>query len=275
MPSAILLGSKPGSAVALTILLQRGWSVPAVVASPNDRIDPHSGGLADHARRHGIAVAATQDDLPTQPVDFVISYMFRSMVRRPARALARRAALNFHPGPLPEFGGWAFYNVAILEEAALYGCTCHHMDDGFDSGPLLKVRRFPIEASRETAYSLEQRTQEEMIRLLNDVCELAERGTTLPRQPQDPAKLRYLKRDAFEALKQIPAGVDDATVQRYARAFWYPPYRGAWTQVGGLAIEVVPRLAREQLGSRLHEGDVDRLLRVADETADAMPRRPA
>ncbi|HXN00275.1 MAG TPA: formyltransferase family protein [Candidatus Dormibacteraeota bacterium] len=264
-PSAILLGSKPGSVVALALMLRRGWSVSAVVASPHDRVDPKAGGLADHARRHGIAVAPTQEDLPPTPVDFVISYMFRSLVRAPARGLARRAALNFHTGPLPEYGGWAFYNIAILEGAATYGCTCHYMDDGFDSGPLLKVRRFPIDASRETAFSLEGRSQEEMVRLFRDFCEMAESGAALPREAQDPSKRRYLKRGEFEALKAIPEGADEETIQRYARAFFYPPFRGATMRVGNHTIDVLPVLAGEQLAERLHEGDVARLMQAADE----------
>jgi methionyl-tRNA formyltransferase len=264
-PSAILLGSKPGSVVALTILLRRGWSVNGVLASVNDRIDPEAGGLAERARLHGIELAPSQEDLPSQPVDFVISYMFRSLVSAPVRALARRAALNFHAGPLPEFGGWAFYSVAILENAGMYGCTCHYMDDGFDSGPLLRVRRFPINASQETAYSLEQRSQAEMVRLFHDFCDMAEAGGPLPREAQDPGKRRYLSRAEFEALKEIPKGADEETIQRYARAFWYPPYGGAVMRIGDLAVEIVPALARKQLGPRLLEGDVSRLMRVADE----------
>lgn len=262
-PSVILLGSKPGSVVALELMLRRSWKVEAVVASANDRIDPHAGGLADHARRHGIALAASQDAVNVERVDFVISYMFRSLVHAPMRSRAGRAAINFHAGALPEFGGWAFYNVAILENAATYGCTCHYMDDDFDSGPLLRVRRFPIDASRETAYSLERRTQEEMIRLFVDFCDLAESGAPLPREPQDPSQRRYLARGEFEALKQIPEGADEETIQRYARAFWYPPYRGATMPVGTLDIEVVPALVREQLGPLLHEGDVARLMQAA------------
>ena len=265
-PSAILLGSKPGSVVALSILLRRGWSVAAVVASAEDRIDPQAGGLADHARRHGVRLAASQDGL-TERVDFVISYMCRSLVRAPVRELAGRAAVNFHAGPLPEFGGWAFYSMAILENTRTYGCTCHYMDEGFDTGPLLRVRRFAIDPSLETAYSLEQRSQAEMVRLFKDFCELAESGASLPREPQDATRRRYLSRAEFEAMKQIPVGADDETIQRYARAFWYPPYPGAVMRVGDRMVEVVPTLAREQLGPRLHEGDVERLMRVADEAA--------
>jgi methionyl-tRNA formyltransferase len=212
---------------------------------------------------HGLPVGL-QRELPRErKADFVVSYMYRQRVRADVLAMARRAALNFHPAPLPEFGGWAFYNVAILEGCREYGCTCHHMDEGFDTGPLLRVRRFAIDAATETAYSLERRTQEEMVRLLLEVCALAESGAPLPVEPQDPARHRYLTRDQFEMLKQIPADADAETVDRHARAFWYPPYNCAWAQIGGTRVEVMPQLAKGDLAGRLHADDLERLRAVA------------
>jgi methionyl-tRNA formyltransferase len=171
--------------------------------------------------------------------------------------------LNFHAGPLPEFGGWAFYNVAILENRSEYGCTCHYMDEGFDTGPLLRVRRFPIDAARETAVSLEQRAQEEMVRLFVEFCALAESGEPLPRTEQDRSRMRYMTQDQFEALKRIPDGADAETADRHARAFWYPPYGCAYTEAGGVRLEVVPAVAKEQLATLLHADDYERLRRAA------------
>lgn len=155
-PSVVLMGSKPGSVVALSILLRREWDVRYVVVSRKISHDWIAGPtLEQFAVSQGLPVLS-QADLPRNfGVDFVISYMFRYRVAADVIGMARRAALNFHAGPLPEFGGWAFYNVAILDNAAEYGCTCHYMDEGFDTGPLLKVRRFPIDVREETAMSLE------------------------------------------------------------------------------------------------------------------------
>jgi len=274
-PSIILMGSKPGSVVALGTLLERGWDVRCVVVSRKVVYDWVPGPTLEQcAVECGIPVV-TQAELPRdRPADFVVSYMFRYRVKRDVLALARRAALNFHAGPLPEFGGWAFYNVAILENRPEYGCTCHYMDDGFDTGPLLKVRRFPIDAARETAWSLERRAQEEMARLFVEFCELAESPGPLPCQPQDPAQMRYLDREQFEALKQIPPDADAETIDRHARAFWYPPYECAFTTINGTRVEVVPQLAKEQVAARLHVDDLEGLRTAAAEEA-ALRRRVA
>jgi methionyl-tRNA formyltransferase len=269
-PSVIFLGSKPGSVVALSLMLRRGWDVRAVVVSPKFNYAWLSGPtLESFAREQGLKVLTSQDQLPPdEHVDFVISYMFRYRVKAGTLKLARRAALNFHAGPLPEFGGWAFYNLAILENALEYGCTCHYMDDGFDTGPLFKVRRFAIDAMQETAYSLERKAQEEMIRLFCDFCRIAERGDALPSEEQDKSRMRYLTREEFAALKEIPADADAETIDRHARAFWYPPYECAYFKLGDVKIEVVPALVKEQLATLLHADDLEGLQKAASDDGE-------
>ncbi len=264
-PSAILMGSKPGSVVALSVLLERRWDVKAVVTTRKNLPWIAGPSLEEFAAANGIR-PVTQAELPrNRSADFVISYMFRNRVTPEVLSLASRAAVNFHAGPLPEFGGWAFYSVAILENSPEYGCTCHYMDNGFDTGPLLKVRRFPIDASSETAYSLEQKAQAEMVRLFVDFCELAESGDDLPCEIQDPAKMRYVTRQEFDALKKIPADADAETVERYARAFWYPPYECARVRVGNETVEVLPGVVKQELAALLHADDLKTLQRVAGE----------
>jgi methionyl-tRNA formyltransferase len=262
-PSVILLGSKPAAVVALSILVDRGWDVKFVVVPHNFDLSWYGGqSLEQRAALDGIPVVS-QPELPRdQPADFVISYQFRNLVQPDVLALARRAALNFHGAPLPEFGGFAFYNVAILENVSTYGCSCHHMDETFDTGPLLRVRHFPIDASRETAYSLEAKAQEEMLRLFADVCRMAETGDPLPSQEQDKSRSRYFNREQMEALKEIPADAEEETVDRYARAFWYPPYECAYVELNGTKLNVVPEMAKQEIGQLLHADDLERLHRA-------------
>jgi methionyl-tRNA formyltransferase len=264
VPSVIFLGAKPAAVVALSILIDRGWDVRHVVVARNFELSWYGGqSLEELAGDAGIPVRE-QAELPAEPVEFVISYQFRNLVQPEVLGLAQRAALNFHAAPLPEFGGFAFYNLAIIEGVSTYGCSCHHMDEGFDTGPLLEVRRFPIDAGRESAYSLEARAQEEMLRLFVDVCRLAETNRALPSEAQDETKKRYFDRAQMEALKEIPADADAETIDRLARAFWYPPYQGAHLTVNGTRLDVIPELAREQLGATLHAHDLERLKRAVE-----------
>ena len=267
-PSVILMGSKPGSVVALSTMLERGWEVRAVVVS-RSRTHPWVQGptLEEFAVEKGLPVY-TQKELPRdEQVDFVISYMFRYLVKSDVIALADRAAVNFHAGPLPEYGGWAFYNIAILEDATEYGCTCHYMDNDFDTGPIFKVRRFPIDASKETALSLEAKAQQEMVRLFIDFMTMAESGDALPYEEQDPEKMRYLSHDEFMPLKRIDidANLTEEEIQRTARAFWYPPYESAYIDLNGGHAEVVPEIAKAELAEIYHRNDYTTLKQVASE----------
>ena len=265
-PSLILMGSKPGAVVALEIALSQGWHVPAVVVSKEE---PHpwlpADKLQDAARDAGIPIF-TQKTLPAElRADLVVSYMYRNRVTRQTLDRAGLAALNFHAAPLPEYGGWAFYSAAILENATSYGCTCHHMDEGFDTGPLCIVRRFPIDAEQETAVSLERRAQAEMIDLFADVVARVQRGEPLPCTPQDESRQRYMTREAFMALKRIPEDAEAEAVERIARAFWYPPYDCAYIEHNGNRVEVVPQAAKLATADALHRDDLSMLRAVAQE----------
>jgi methionyl-tRNA formyltransferase len=265
-PSAILLGSKPGAAVALSVLLKREWQIKYVVVSKSINHPWISGlTLTQLARDNNIEVI-TQSEIPRdEPIDFVISYMYRHLVKADVISMAKRAAVNFHAGPLPGYGGWAFYNVAILENVSEYGCTCHYMDEGFDTGPIFKVRRFPVNALLETACSLERKTQQEMIKLFIDFCDIVETKEPLPLETQDKAKFRYLSQPEFEALKMIPPDADEETIQRYSRAFWFPPYDCAYTLIGNTKVEVVPVIVKNELARLIHLDDLNDLKQAAEQ----------
>ena len=51
---------------------------------------------------------------------------------------------NFHPAPLPEFKGRNLAFHAIMNGAKQFGATLHWMDEDYDTGDLIDVRRFDI-----------------------------------------------------------------------------------------------------------------------------------
>ena len=263
-PSVILMGSKPGSVVALSTLLERRWTVAAVVIAEGFGHSWMPGpSLSAFAKSRGLQVV-TQKNLPRDSkVDYIVSYMYRRRVKPEILALAKRAAINFHPAPLPKFAGWAFYNVAIWERSSFYGCTCHHMDEHFDTGPIVQVRHFPINHEKETAVLLEKRTQKEMIQLFIEVCKRAELPSALPCSEQKSLEMRYMTKAEFEKLKRIPDDADSELVDRTARAFWYPPYECAYFEFGGRRIEVVPQQAKLQAANLLHANDLIDLMTAA------------
>lgn len=254
------MGSKPGSVVALETLIARGWEIPAVVVSEGITHDWFDGPtLAEVARSNGIEVLVQSELKPSLTADFVISYMYRHLVKKPALELAKRAAVNFHAAPLPRFGGWAFYNVAILEDCQQYGVTCHYMDEGFDTGPLLEVKWFDVDCTKETAISLERKSQLQMAELFRAFVSLAESGEDLPMVDQNTEEMRYMNKSEFEKLKEIPTSASTYEADRIARAFWYPPYECAYITTDNGRLEVIPNLAKSQLAVLTQQGVYEEL----------------
>ena len=171
---------KRSAAGALDWLVAQGVDVAAVVAAPPDRFTRTEQRLDLVAQRHGLELVDDEDlyRSPPEDVDLVLSFLFWKRIRPPLIALGRNGCLNFHPAPLPDLRGLGGYNVAILEDRAEWGVSCHFVDEGFDTGDLVEVERFPIDRRAETALSLDLKSQEHLFELFTRV---------LRRRPGRPA----------------------------------------------------------------------------------------
>ena len=106
-------------------------------------------------------------------VDLVVSFLFWNRIREPLISLGRLGCINLHPAPLPDLRGVGGYNVALLEGRDEWGVSCHFVDDRIDTGDLVEVERFPIDAAAETALSLDVLSQERLLALFQRVVEIA------------------------------------------------------------------------------------------------------
>jgi methionyl-tRNA formyltransferase len=214
-----------------------GWEVPAVVAPEPDPFVRPAQRLDQAAERHGLALVDVEDvyaELEAgAEVDLAVSFLFWKLIREPLISGPRIGCLNFHPAPLPDMRGLGGYNVAIAEGMPEWGVSAHFVDERFDTGDLVAVERFPIE-ERETAFSLDLKSQERLYQLFAGVADRALRGEELPRTPQGQG--RYVSNEEFEELRRIKPGDD---VERKIRAFWYPPYAGATVELDGRELSVV------------------------------------
>ena len=264
----IFCGRKRAALDALDHLLKRGWPVLAVVprAAEPDWMDPpgfHDGiverGL-DYVTQKDLIDAlvhgggsATARSFLSEPVDLVISYLFPDRVQQPLLDVARIAAINLHPGPLPEYGGLAGYNYAILDEQDTYAVTAHHMDESFDTGDIILRKDFPFDWRISTALDLEKMSRPYLLSTFQEVVHMVELGSALPRISQ--GKTHYTTKDEFESSKVIDLAKDSPKdVEKKARAFWYPPYEGAYVINGGVKFTVIPECKLEELGYLIHTG---------------------
>ncbi len=285
MPSAIFMGRKPGSVCALQYLISRGWDIICVVAPHREPDWLPKPGLAEFAQSTGLKLCShnqflelvrtsreDDDDLSARVhnVEWVFSYLFPHLVKPAILALPSKGALNFHPAPLPEYGGLGGYNFAILEQQREYGVTCHFMDNNFDTGDIVEVLRFPIVTESETVASLERTSQRHLLALFAKIVGQVEQGSELKKLPQC-GKTRYIDRQQFEAAKLVKETDSKEMIRRRIRAFWYPPYAGAQMKVAGEPFTLVSSDLLAALGRQLHEDDAHNLRRYSNKVTNHGP----
>ncbi len=112
------------------------------------------------AAGHGIAAIPLTADLPAvlraTPCDYLFSVGNHTLLAAEVIGAARRAAINFHYGPLPTFAGVHAPVWAILEGQTRYGVTWHEMTAGVDAGRIVARLDFEVPAD-ETAAGLNAR----------------------------------------------------------------------------------------------------------------------
>jgi methionyl-tRNA formyltransferase len=182
--------------------------------------------------------------------DLGVSMLYSRILRGPFIDQPRLGTINFHPAPLPDYRGTAGYNLAILENLSEWAVSAHYVDENIDTGPIIEVNRFCIDDQLETVSSIEQKSQEKLfqlfVKVVSQKIEADARGEArLPTSPNTGG--RYVSRKEMEAMKEIRPGDDLA---RKIRAFWFPPYDGAYVVLDGQRYTLVDRTILQSLATQ-------------------------
>ena len=262
----VYMGKHKRSVVGgLEHLLATGWEVAAVVAPPPDESAAPEQRLDLAARRAGLPLASDDDlyaaiesphasELDLTAIDTVLSFLFWNRIRKPLIDLADAGCLNFHPAPLPDMRGIGGYNVAILEDWPEWGVSAHFVDAEFDTGDVVRVDRFPIDRERETALSLDYRSQAKLLDVFRWTAAELAAGRDLPRTPQGDG--RYVTREEFEALRVVTPGDPPDLTARRIRAYWYPPHDGATLELDGQTVSLVDRALLAEVAEAYRDAGV-------------------
>ncbi len=262
----VYMGKHKRSAVGgLEHLLESGWEVAAVVAPAADERAAEAQRLDLAAERAGVALVSDDDlyaaiadpagaKVDLSAIDAVFSFLFWKRIRPPLIELGAHGCLNFHPAPLPDMRGLGGYNVAILEDWPEWGVSAHFVDAEFDTGDVVRVDRFPIERERETALSLDFRSQAKLLDLFRWTADELAAGRELPRAPQGDG--RYVTREEFEALRSVRLDDPPELTARRIRAYWYPPHDGATLELDGQTVTLVDRALLAEVAEAYRDAGV-------------------
>jgi methionyl-tRNA formyltransferase len=204
---------------------------------------------ADTARRHGLPLfefdqARAAIDAGELCYDLGVSMLYWRRLKGCLLGHPSYGTINFHPAPLPEYKGVGGYNLAILNRLDSWAVSAHFIDEGIDTGPIIQKNLFPIDPDHETAQSLERKSQLELEALFCEVMErVAEGPNEISSEPGGPGI--HLKRKELESMKRVDLEMDDVDLK--IRAFWFPPYDGAYIEVAGERFTLVNRSILESL----------------------------
>ncbi len=232
-PRSILIGRETLLGECGRMLMDQHHEIVAVVAP--------EGPAAAWARRAGIPLFSRLKDLleaGLEPVDYLFSITNLAVLPAEALALASRAAINFHDGPLPAYAGLNTPSWALLAGEVEHGVTWHLMTDDVDCGDVLADEIIAIEDG-ETSLSLNTKCFEAGLRTFAALAANLE-VLLMGRRPMSGRPSRFFGKDARPAAA--------ATID------WYAPAEEIARQVSALYFGAYRNplgLSKALLGDRL------------------------
>jgi methionyl-tRNA formyltransferase len=230
-------------AASLETLLELGVDVALVVThddAPGEQIWFRS--VADLARRAGVQTIAPANANAPEPLavvaaaapDFLFSFYFRHMMKKPLLEIAKRGALNLHGSLLPRFRGRAPVNWALIEGETETGLTLHYMDEKPDHGDIVAQRAVAI-ARDDSALTLTRKMADAARELLRDAIPKLAAGTA-PRIAQDHTRSTY-----YGGRRPEDGAIDWSApaerVRNLVRAVT-DPWPGAFTSLRGRTLAI-------------------------------------
>ncbi|BAP55037.1 formyl transferase [Thioploca ingrica] len=261
----LFMGRKPYSCKTLEYLLEQQIDVVAVVALTHETHIYGNKKLVDVAKAYHIPninneiIYQSLKDQEVSPfsfsltdIDLVISYFYWRKIKQPLINMARLGCINFHASPTPPMRGVCGYSFGIYWDLDYWGVTAHFIgDENFDTGDIIERVTFPIDLSKETALSLEEKSQPILLDLFKKVVDMA-KTDHLPRIPQNEvieANYPYNSWEDFEKLKLINTEDSPEEIDRKIRACWFPPYEGATIIIGGKRYTLLKEELLKEVGT--------------------------
>jgi len=89
-------------------------------------------------------ICTVKDNPPLSNFDLGVSYCYPRKITEPLLSTPRMGFVNYHPAPLPKYKGPTELDDAIRNKEIHWGVTVHHMDENYDTGPIIKIKKFDL-----------------------------------------------------------------------------------------------------------------------------------
>lgn len=176
--------------------------------------------------------------------DILFSLYYRDVIPQAILDIPPLGAVNLHPSLLPKYRGTFSAPWVIINGEKYTGFTYHYMLPQVDAGNIILQRRIPIEPN-STAYSLYHRLIIEGMADFGEAFRLVAEEH-YPGKPQVGESSYYPRKVPFNGY--IDPRWSKKQVDRFIRAMYFPPYKGACVRlVDGTEQEVFSLAEYESL----------------------------
>lgn len=170
--------------------------------------------------------------------DLGISYLYRKILKKEIIKFANQNIINFHPAPTEVHRGVAACCYCLLNNYKSWAVTAHFVTEGIDDGDIILQRKFPLRDGL-TGLEAEKLIQQESYMLFCDVLELFINNHKIPRKKQPDFSGVYYSKKQMELDKQVHMDDNLSTIDAKIKAFWFPPYQGAYIEIQGKKYSLV------------------------------------
>jgi len=168
--------------------------------------------------------------------DYLISFLNSVYISKSIRKKIKINSFNFHPGP-PEYPGFGCYNFALLDKVNFYGSTIHEINDKFDNGKIVNVKKFKISYEKFNLEKLIKKTHENIIKQAKDfINDVQNRKLKIDKSIKWKKKA-YTKKE-FEIAREIKLSDSKKNVLKKIKAFSYKNYESVYLNFKGLKFEL-------------------------------------
>ena len=173
--------------------------------------------------------------------DVIVVAAYGLILRKDVLEIPKYGCINVHASLLPKYRGAAPIQWAILNGETETGITIMQMNEGLDTGDILKQKVIPIDPE-ETAGSLFDKLSNLGEGPLLEVLDEAEAGTLTP-EPQGESPTEYAKMLTKE-MGDLDFTESAEALERKVRAF--SPWPSAYSLLSGKRIKILEAEVSEE-----------------------------
>ncbi len=235
----IVFGNLPiATKVVIELKKQENIELSGVVISDNT---PHNNDpwddipcMYEFCKANKIEIIPLEDmanKFKTNELDLGLSCRFGKIIKKEVIDVFNKGIINMHGGLLPEFAGLYSCNFSVLYGAEKGGGTLHYIDEGIDTGDILRRCEFDIEDG-DTGYTVFQKTQkvlfENMMEIIPLVLEDKIEAYPMKELVEKGYESRYFNKSSIFSYKEIKPEMSEEELLRTVRAFDFPGYEPAY-----------------------------------------------